>query len=525
MSEVQDLSREDLVLRKFFDDSVIQNRISSHLDPDLFDDQDNKRICEFINRFQKKFNKYPSAQELITALPQGTRERTKLIFINNTQIPSLDRDFAIAMIESFFREKQTEKVLTDAAEFIHDGKVDNIADLVKYLHDAVNFTLNLDIGLHLSDDAQEALDRLNVSLRAIPAALELVRQATSPKDGYGGHYRKALSVYYGMPNVGKSILLCNDAAYAYQAGYNVLYVTMEMSEELIWERIASNITDIELGTIRGKTAQEIQELLVENKLEEAETPGHLYVKAMATTATVVDIENEIVEIKRTKGIDIDLLVVDYIGIMKPAKRNGSFKDHTLYTLIKEVAEQLRDLAKSKNIAVVTASQLKRDGYENKEASMKDVAGSVGLNDTADFVITITQDPLLKSCGLFAHMILKNRFGSNSVPGLSRVDYSHMRVRSATPEEINKYTEQQINQTQSIPDFNENTFEVKGSTNSAVNTDRDKNVKKHNTGKGKNNSANNKAKNISSNNIDNDSTIDELSEDRRGDGSDELDGLF
>jgi len=157
--------------------------------------------------------------------------------------------------------------------------------------------------------------------------------------------------------------------------------------------------------------------------------------------------------------------------------------------------------------------------------MKDVAGSVGLNDTADFVITITQDPLLKSCGLFAHMILKNRFGSNSVPGLSRVDYSHMRVRSATPEEINKYTEQQINQTQSIPDFNENTFEVKGSTNSAVNTDRDKNVKKHNTGKGKNNSANNKAKNISSNTIDNDSTIDELSEDRRGDGSDELDGLF
>ena len=514
MAEVQDLSREDLVLRKFFDDSIIQSRISSHLDPELFDDPDNKRICDFINRFYKKFNKYPSAQELITALPQGTRERTKLIFINNTQIPSLDRDFTIAMIESFFREKQTEKVLTDAAEFIHDGKVDNIADLVKELHNAVNFTLNLDIGLHISDDVQEALDRLNKTALAIPAALELVRQATSAKDGYGGHYRKALSVYFGMPNVGKSILLCNDAAYAYQAGYNVLYVTMEMAEELIWERISANITDIELGTIRGKTADEIQELLTKNKLEGADTAGNLYVKALPTTATVVDIENEIVEIKRTKGTDIDLLVVDYIGIMKPAKRNSSFKDHTLYTLIKEIAEQLRDLAKSRNMAVVTASQLKRDGYENKEASMKDVAGSVGLNDTADFIITIAQDPLLKACKLFAHMILKNRFGANSVPGLSKVDYDHMRVRTATADELNDYTERQINQTQSIAEFNENTFEVRGSSNTAINNVRDNNVKKHNA-----KSRIKTTKNISSNNIDTDSNIEELSSDTSNSGDD------
>ena len=358
------------------------------------------------------------------------------------------------------------------------------------------------------------MDRLNKTALAIPAALELVRQATSAKDGYGGHYRKALSVYFGMPNVGKSILLCNDAAYAYQAGYNVLYVTMEMAEELIWERISANITDIELGTIRGKTADEIQELLTKNKLEGADTAGNLYVKALPTTATVVDIENEIVEIKRTKGTDIDLLVVDYIGIMKPAKRNSSFKDHTLYTLIKEIAEQLRDLAKSRNMAVVTASQLKRDGYENKEASMKDVAGSVGLNDTADFIITIAQDPLLKACKLFAHMILKNRFGANSVPGLSKVDYDHMRVRTATADELNDYTERQINQTQSIAEFNENTFEVRGSSNTAINNVRDNNVKKHNA-----KSRIKTTKNISSNNIDTDSNIEELSSDTSNSGDD------
>jgi len=462
MAEVQDLTREDLVLRKFFDDSIIQNRIVSHLSCDLFDDPDNKRICDFIIRFNKKFKKYPSPQELITSLPP-CRERTKIIFINNVNIPHMERDFTIAMIESFFKEKKTEMILSSAAEFMHDGHIDNISDLVKDLHNAVNFSLNLDIGLNMVEDAKVALDRLNKSLVAVPSALSFIRQATAPPNGFGGHYRKALAVYYGMPNVGKSILLCNDAAYAYQAGYNVLYITMEMAEELIWERIASNISNIELGAIRGRTAEEIQALLIGNKLEGAESAGTLYVKALPTTATVNDFENEIIEIKRTKGIDVDLLVVDYIGIMKPAKREGSFKDHTLYTMIKESAEQLRDLAKARCIAVVTASQLKREGYENKEASMKDVAGSVGLNDTADFVITITQDPLLKQCGLYAHMILKNRFGQNSIPGMSRVDYTHMRVTTATNDDTDKYTDLQMNQTQSIPEFNANRMEVGGSS--------------------------------------------------------------
>ena len=70
----------------------------------LFDDPDNKRICDFINRFYKKFNKYPSAQELITALPSNTRERTKLLMINSVTLPTMDRDFTIAMVESFFRD-------------------------------------------------------------------------------------------------------------------------------------------------------------------------------------------------------------------------------------------------------------------------------------------------------------------------------------------------------------------------------------------------------------------------------------
>jgi hypothetical protein len=133
---------------------------------------------------------------------------------------------------------------------------------------------------------------------------------------------------------------------------------------------------------------------------------------------------------------------------------------------KEIAEQLRDLGKARSIAVVTASQLRRDGYENKEASMKDTAGSAGLNDTADLMITITQDALMKSHKLYYHMILKNRFGPNTVCFFSKVDYQHMRVSDVDAKEIEAYSSQQVNQDQNIPNFNMGN-EMKGSSDIAI----------------------------------------------------------
>ena len=465
MANVFDLTREDLVIRKFFDDPIIQSRICAHMDKTLFNEDANSYICMCINGYYKKHNKYPSAQELIASIPKST-QRTKLMDICNADIPPIERDTALYLVESFFREKKTEKVLMSAAESIHTNNFENIADLVKDLQDAVNFNLKVDLGLDMVKDAEVALERLNKSMVAIPAAIGDIRAFTASSIGHGGHYRKALTIYLGMPNVGKSIILCNDAAFAYRSGYNVLYVTMELAEEIIWERIASNVSDIMLNEIRGKQASEIQELLLNRKFDFAPEHGNLFVKSMPTTSTVVDLENAIIEIKRVNNIDIDMLVVDYIGIMKPAKRESSFKDHSLYTMGKEVAEQLRDMGKARCIAVVTASQLTRDGYENKDASMKNTAGSAGLNDTADLMITITQDAMMKQNKMYYHMILKNRFGPNSVGFFSKVDYSHMRVTEASSTDISQYSSMQISQDQTIPSFN-NGDELRGSSDIAI----------------------------------------------------------
>lgn len=451
--KVQDITREDVVLRRIFDDSIVQSRVITHLDPDLFDDNVNGSICNYIKRYFEKYKKFPTAQTLVAALP-ASQERSKILKISNFSIDDIDRDVAVDLITTFFIEQKTRNILTEAAESIHNRDFTAIADLVEKLQESVNFSLHLDIGLDGVEDVAEALRRLNVSMRAIPSALESIRGCTSSEVSTGGWYRKALSVFMGMPNVGKSIVLCNEAAYAYQEGYNVLYVTLELAEELIWERFAVNVTDVPMSKIRGSNPDEIQQLIKDAKTENAERTGNIFVKKMPTTTTVVEIDSLLQEIKRSKGVNIDLLVVDYIGIMKPAKRASSFKDQNLYTSGKEVAEQLRDLGALYELAVLTASQFGREGYENNQASMKHTAGSAGLNDTADIMVTINRDPYLKQHKMFLHTVLKNRFGPNTITFISSVSYDHMRVRDASNDAVKTYSDHMVSNQMMIDGFND-----------------------------------------------------------------------
>lgn len=452
IAKVHDISREDVVIKRIFEDYVIQNKIIPNLTSDLFENQVNRAVCKIILQYYNKYNKFPTMQELIVAMPHSA-ERNKILELAEVQLDLIDQKLRNDLVEGFFIEAKTKKILTDAAEAIHDRDFTNIKALIQDLQEAVNFTLDIDIGLDVVEDAEEALRRLNETMKAIPSALDAICNHTSSMSSSGGHYRKALSIFLGMPNVGKSIILCNEAAHAYQKGFNVLYVTLELAEELIWERIVSNVTGIDMANVRITKSTNIEELLRTNKSSDAASCGEIIVKSMTTTTTVVDIENVIKEIKRSKGIDLDMLVVDYIGIMKPAKRANSIQQHSLFTMGKEIAEQLRDLAKRNEIAVITASQFNRDGYDTTDASMKQTAGSAGLNDTADLMVTIMQDIELKQNNMFAHTILKNRFGRNMIVFHSQCDYSHMRVRSADPDKIKDYNERRTNKDADVDGFN------------------------------------------------------------------------
>jgi hypothetical protein len=205
--------------------------------------------------------------------------------------------------------------------------------------------------------------------------------------------------------------------------------------------------------VKKQNADELLKIYENNKEPNAPGAGNFIVKKLPTTATVVEIEAMINEIMRTDGINTDLLIVDYIGIMKPMKRANTLKNLDMYSMGKEVAEQLRDLACKYKISCLSASQMNRDGYSNNSSGLQNTAGSAGINDVADFMITINQDPMLAQLKMFLHTILKNRFGAKNISFLTFCDYVHMRVSSPSSEQQAKYTTMQSTQEVQIPLFN------------------------------------------------------------------------
>lgn len=464
------LSREDLVIRVFFQDSAVGPKLRDTLRPELFQDENNRNIVEIIRKYEHKHNRIPTAQELITGMganDYAIQARDKLMFIYNTPLQAMHQDYIVLMLESFFKERLAEEVLVSAAESIHDKRVDGIRDLIPKLQSAVNFSLHTDLGLNMYADADLALAKLREQKQCIPSRINEIRYYTGRPDANGvmaggGYYRKTLTLFVGQPNIGKSLTLCSEAAFAYMNGFNVLYITLELAEDYVWQRLASNICKVDFYDVMHLTGDEVRKKIdaeVELARAVGARPGQMQVRYMKTTTTPIEIEGVIDSFELAHG-KLDLLVVDYIGIMKPATR-GRLTETSMYNDGVMKAEQLRDIAIERNFACLSAVQFNRSGYHNLEAGIESVEGSSGYAETADLMISLTANDVLRSMNMFSHYILKSRLGQAMVMFLTRCDFKQMRWFSPTKEEVNAYNmamadaEPQINSPQRIAGNNKN----------------------------------------------------------------------
>lgn len=445
--QVVALTQEDLVLRVFFQDTAIAPKIRGALRPSLFKDGNNRNIVDIINRYENQHSRLPTAQELITGMGQNEyalQARDKLIFIYNTPIQTMHQDFVVLMIENFFRERLAEEVLISVAESIHDKHVDGIHDLVPRLHSAVNFSLHTDLGLNFYSDIEVALAKLREQKQCIPSGINEVRYYTGRPDAdgtmcSGGYYRKTLSLLVGQPNIGKSLALCSEAAYAYKNGYNVLYITLELAEDYVWQRLAANITGTEFYKVITMSGEEIRAKIDQSCADMAnvgERHGQLQVKYMKTTTTPVEIEAVIDSFEIAHG-KLDLLVVDYIGIMKPSYR-GKISESSMYSDGVMKAEQLRDIAIERNFACLSAVQFNRTGYHNTEAGIESVEGSSGYAETADFMMSLTSNDVARGLSMYLNYIMKSRLGPANVSFCTSCDFKTMTWTTATDEKQNAY---------------------------------------------------------------------------------------
>jgi replicative DNA helicase len=211
-------------------------------------------------------------------------------------------------------------------------------------------------------------------------------------------------------NVGKSLIMCHHAASCLSQGKNVLYITLEMSENQIRERIDANLLDVTTDDLMTLTKEEYMGRVNQIKLK---TSGKLFVKEFPTAgAHVGHFKASVAEMKIKKGVVPDIIFIDYINICA-GQRLKTSENTNAY--IKAIAEEVRGMAMEMNIPIVSATQLTREGMQSSDPDMTDVAEAISLPQTADLFLSITENEELEEMGQYLFKQLKNRLNKKNNP--------------------------------------------------------------------------------------------------------------
>ncbi len=386
-------------------------------------------LSYLANKFYSKFNETPS-QEQIKLLISNSKKAAKvtdniLDMLFQVDLDQYDEEWLVSTAESWIKWRTFDTSLFDTIEYIKTTQVtpenaDSVIQKVKGLiNDRNNLTFNSDLGLNFFDaDSHDQKDAEKVST------------------GYnfldrllGGGYDKGgnLIVYAGEQNIGKSIYLANDAANFVKMGTNTVVVTAEMAAHKFVKRIGSNLLSININDYgeKAKNKEHIKRRL-ETVGDGFTPPGQLFVKQFPTSqATVLDIESYVSQIEEERQIKVGAVVIDYINILANYRNQNT---ENTYMKIKQIAEDLRAMGIRNNWLIVTATQITRNGYNSSDIGMTDIAESAGLSHTADVMLGIIQDDMMRANSEYWLKLLKIRDGEGKGTKCKlNIDWNHMRL--------------------------------------------------------------------------------------------------
>jgi replicative DNA helicase len=270
------------------------------------------------------------------------------------------------------------------------------------LQDALNVSFDVTVGHNYLQDAAERFDAYTKKDECIPFDLQRLNDVTK-----GGMKRKSLSSVCAQSGGGKSIFMTHTAASTLKQGKNVLYITLEMSEERIAERIDANLMNIAVDSIKNLGKDNFV-TKVENIA--AKTHGKLYIKEYPTgSAHSGHFRGLLEELKTKQNFKPDLVIVDYLGICASSRMRMGGSVNT-YSYIKSIAEELRGLAVEYDVAMLTGVQLNRGGFENSDVDLANTADSMGIAMTMDLMFALIATEELNDLNQTIVKVLKNRYG-------------------------------------------------------------------------------------------------------------------
>jgi len=378
-------------------------------------------------KFYEKFHESPSKEQMKLLIQRGKKEVDEdlIDIIYSADLTQYDEEWMNSTAESWIKWRNFDTTLIDTIEYIKTTQVnpDNVDDIISKVKGLINdrnsLTFNSDLGLDFfnpTDHFQEGVTKFSTGYNFLDRAL-------------GGGYDKdgTLVVYVGEQNIGKSIYLANDASNFVKMGINTAVITAEMSAHKFMKRIGSNVLSIAMTEYdeKAKNTDYLRRKL-ENVGDGLTPPGQLFVKQFPTSqATVPDIEAYLKQIEEERKIKLGVIVIDYINILSNYRNPNS---ENTYLKIKQIAEDLRAMGVRNKWLIVTATQITRSGYNSSDISMTDVAESAGLSHTADVMLGIIQDDIMRASYEYWLKILKIRDGEGrGVKCKLAINYQYMRL--------------------------------------------------------------------------------------------------
>ena len=405
---LEKITLEQTILRNLLTNDEYARKVAAFLQTDYFEGVYKNLFKEFT-LFIAKYNKLPSMEAFKIEMDTGDRlneeqYRHAVEILPNIFTPQSENlEWLIDRTERWCQDRAVFNAVMNSISII-DGKHPTLQknSIPDVLTKALAVTFDSNVGHDYLENIDERFEFYHKQEERIPFDLDYFNRITK-----GGLPNKTLNIALAGTGVGKSLFMCHCAASALSQGRNVLYITMEMAEERIAERIDANLMNVDIGALEYMEEKKFKDRV---KSIADKTHGKLIIKEYPTgQANTSHFRALLNELKLKKNFVPEIIFIDYLNICASSRMKSMGGSINSYTYIKAIAEEMRGLAVEFNLPILSATQTTRSGYSNDDIGLEDTSESFGLPATADLMFALISNDELANQNQMMVKQLKNRY--------------------------------------------------------------------------------------------------------------------
>ena len=403
---------DEIVLAHLIENEKYARKVLPYLNEELFYENNQKALFRLVDAYIQKYNTLPTRETLYVDLSNQSGLSEDVFRETRTLIQGLDVDpttkfeWLIDQTEIFVQDRNIQNALRKSISLLDNTDRQSKDAIPELLREALAVSFDSQIGHDFLDDTDTRFDNYHTHQSRIRFNLDYLNRITG-----GGLPIKTLSCILAATGVGKSMAMCSMAAGNLMDQKNVLYITLEMAEERIAQRIDANLLDVTMDELMKLTKAQF-----DTKIDvlKRSTKGKLIVKEYPTaSAGAGHFRHLINELRIKKNFMPDIIYIDYINLCTSSRIRGMAGVNS-YTYIKAIAEELRGLAVEFKVPIMTATQANRSAYGSSDIDIDNTSDSIGLPMTLDLMIGLTSSDELEELNQLMIKQLKNRLGDPSI---------------------------------------------------------------------------------------------------------------